>query len=215
VSAQFAGWSSADILPRLEAGHLSQAEYNACLSVAYPQKLTHADFGPGMPQGGYEAEEVRRLEHFDPRLYLDDLAALFGQMGCGVPPVRFVRHHLAHAASAYYCSGFREKALVIVADASGEVGEATTVWLGEGSTLKSLEAHRAETASLGRLYTVITEYLGFVPRSHEGHVMGSAPYGDPDRPPQPGEFIDRLPPASPLPNPTGYWLRVTPMPRRS
>jgi carbamoyltransferase len=44
-----------------------------------------------------------------------------------------VRHHLAHAASAYYLSGFDE-ALVLVADGMGET-DSITVFHGVGAHL--------------------------------------------------------------------------------
>ncbi len=86
-----------------------------------------------------------------------------------------VRHHLAHAASAYYVSGFGE-AIVLVADGMGE-SESTSILAGRGSELSPVRSYPI-SASLGILYSVVTHYLGFLPGMDEYKVMGLAPYGD-------------------------------------
>ncbi|AKG46534.1 carbamoyltransferase family protein [Streptomyces xiamenensis] len=101
-----------------------------------------------------------------------------------------VPHHLAHAASAYWLSGF-EAATVLVADGMGET-EATSVHAGEGAQLRTLRRYPIG-ASLGILYSVVTQYLGFLPGMDEYKVMGLAPYGDRGRFPQAdGELMRRL-----------------------
>ncbi|MGD9482089.1 carbamoyltransferase C-terminal domain-containing protein [Streptomyces sp. TRM70308] len=86
-----------------------------------------------------------------------------------------VRHHLAHAASAYHLSGFRD-ATVLVADGMGET-ESTSVLTGDGPDLRFARTYPV-SASLGILYSVVTQYLGFLPGMDEYKVMGLAPYGD-------------------------------------
>lgn len=86
-----------------------------------------------------------------------------------------VRHHLAHAASAFHLSGF-ERSLVLVADGMGEQ-ESTTVAVGEGKDLRILHSVPA-LHSLGTLYGAVTLYLGFSFGMDEYKVMGLAPYGD-------------------------------------
>ncbi|MGA2263625.1 MAG: carbamoyltransferase C-terminal domain-containing protein [Acidobacteriota bacterium] len=187
----FAGCDPMRVREGFECRHLHQGEYNAYLSEAYPKKLAVADFAPGMPHGGYEAEEIRRVERLDPARYLEELGAMFAILGRDLPPVVFVRHHLAHAASAYYASGFTDRTLVLVVDGAGEGGDATSVWLGEGTSLSLQEVLRAERSSIGRLYSFLTSYLGFEPWSQEGQVMGLAPWGDPERYPIPGTEVVR------------------------
>lgn len=87
-----------------------------------------------------------------------------------------VPHHLAHAASAYHLSGLRD-ALVLVADGMGE-SESTSLFSGRGGRLETLRTYPVST-SLGILYSVFTQYLGFLPGMDEYKVMGLAPYGDP------------------------------------
>ena len=92
--------------------------------------------------------------------------------------VRWVPHHLAHAASAYYTSGW-DDCLVVVMDGMGEVHGAS-VFAGHGGRLERLAAMSASD-SIGILYSVVTLHLGFEFNSDEYKIMGLAPYGDPSR----------------------------------
>ncbi|WBB56641.1 carbamoyltransferase C-terminal domain-containing protein [Verrucosispora sp. WMMD573] len=86
-----------------------------------------------------------------------------------------VPHHLAHAASAYYPSGY-EEALLLVADGMGET-ESLTVAVGTGGKIEVL--HRIPALhSIGTLYGVFTMYLGFDMMMDEYKVMGLAAFGD-------------------------------------
>jgi len=89
-----------------------------------------------------------------------------------------VPHHLAHAASAYYLSGF-DDATVLVADGMGE-SESTSIFSGHYRELRPVRAYPI-SASLGILYGIVTKYLGFMPAMDEYKVMGLAAYGDPGR----------------------------------
>jgi carbamoyltransferase len=91
-------------------------------------------------------------------------------------PVITVKHHEAHAASAFYFSGFPESAL-LTADA---VGEWATMSYGRGGP-DGIELFEEVSFphSLGLFYSTLTSYLGFEVNSDEGKVMGLAPYGRP------------------------------------
>jgi carbamoyltransferase len=93
---------------------------------------------------------------------------------------RFVQvpHHLAHAASAFYLSGF-EESLILIADGLGEVDSAT-IAVGCKENIRIVRRIPA-LHSLGILYGVFTIYLGFEMNNDEYKVMGLAPYGDPRR----------------------------------
>jgi len=92
--------------------------------------------------------------------------------------VAHVDHHLAHAASAYFTSGW-DSCLVVVIDGMGEAHGAT-IYRAEGGRLDPI--HRiSSTNSLGILYSVVTLHLGFDFNSDEYKIMGLAPYGDPER----------------------------------
>lgn len=101
------------------------------------------------------------------RLCADDLAKV---------PYREWDHHLSHAASALFCSGFDE-ALVVVSDGSGEQA-CTTIYTGHGDKLKKVKEIPLPH-SLGLFYSFITRHIGFEPFSDEYKVMGLAAYGKP------------------------------------
>ncbi|MDR1425061.1 MAG: carbamoyltransferase [Azoarcus sp.] len=87
-----------------------------------------------------------------------------------------VEHHLAHAASAYLCSGFQEKTAILGIDGKGEYATTFFGWGENGKIHKIKEFFDPD--SLGGLYGAITEYLGFDMLDGEFKVMGMAPYGD-------------------------------------
>jgi len=89
-----------------------------------------------------------------------------------------VPHHLAHAASTFYPSGFNQ-ALILITDAMGEI-HSTTLAVGRPTGIEIIKQITAPH-SLGILYGVFTLYLGFVMSLDEYKVMGLAPYGNPNR----------------------------------
>lgn len=92
--------------------------------------------------------------------------------------VRHVKHHLAHAASAYYTSGW-DQCLVLVVDAMGEA-QSVSAYRGRHGALELL-AEISALDSIGILYSLVTLHLGFDFNSDEYKIMGLAPYGDPAR----------------------------------
>ncbi|MBW8874377.1 MAG: carbamoyltransferase [Acidobacteria bacterium] len=91
-------------------------------------------------------------------------------------PILTFRHHLSHAASAFFFSGFPEAAVLTV-DGVGE-WDTTTYGRAEGTAI-DLFASVAFPHSLGLLYSTLTSYLGFAVNDGEYKVMGLAPYGEP------------------------------------
>ncbi|MGZ5189383.1 MAG: carbamoyltransferase family protein [Flavisolibacter sp.] len=90
------------------------------------------------------------------------------------PDIHFVNHHLSHACSAFFTSGF-EESLVLTIDGSGE--EVTvSVWEGKGQKLGLLKEIRTPI-SFGWFYSAFTEYIGFNAYGDEWQVMGMASYG--------------------------------------
>ncbi len=85
----------------------------------------------------------------------------------------FVNHHLAHAASAYYASGFKE-ALVITLDGAGD-GLSGSVSIGDNGNLKVVNKFRA-SASLGILYGAATIACDLRYSEDEGKLMSLAAY---------------------------------------
>jgi carbamoyltransferase len=85
-----------------------------------------------------------------------------------------VGHHVAHAASAFYPSGF-DRAAILTLDRGGDF-LSTTLGRGEGTKL-FVDREVRNPDSLGEIYTAVTWFVGFLPNSDEGKVMGLAPYG--------------------------------------
>jgi carbamoyltransferase len=90
--------------------------------------------------------------------------------------VRFVGHHLAHAASAYLAAPQATSA-VMVLDGRGErASYLAGRWDGQGLEVLST---RELPHSLGLFYEEATEHLGFKRSSDEYKVMALASYGEP------------------------------------
>jgi carbamoyltransferase len=88
-------------------------------------------------------------------------------------PLLFSAHHLSHAASAFFASGFEEAAILTI-DGVGEWATAS-IGKGKGNNIETCkELHFPN--SLGLFYSAITYYLGFDVNSGEYKVMGLAPY---------------------------------------
>ena len=151
-------------------------------------------------EAGISIEEVDEIAHgFDYRpfrdLYThDDVSAalydkvfsheaLLAQVRRDLPgfpeqKVFPVTHHLAHAASAAFTSGWDE-CLVVVNDAMGEM-ESLSVYDFHDGELEKIFSLGAND-SIGILYSLVTLHLGFDFNSDEYKIMGLAPYGDPNR----------------------------------
>jgi carbamoyltransferase len=93
-----------------------------------------------------------------------------------VPPIHYLDHHLAHAASAYRLSGF-DTALIFTADTRG-VTTSVNLGMGDKGNIDIFKSFHYFD-SLGLFYGAFTEYLGFKMGDGEGKVMGLAAYGKP------------------------------------
>jgi carbamoyltransferase len=127
--------------------------------------------------GWLYAKEPISLRQYQEVFSRKALLALVDRDLPGFPADRVhqVSHHLAHAASAYFTSGWDE-CLVVVTDGMGEMHSATVYHGRDGKLVKlhSISAHD----SIGVLYSLITLHLGFDFNSDEYKIMGLAPYGD-------------------------------------
>ncbi|MGH9693638.1 MAG: carbamoyltransferase N-terminal domain-containing protein, partial [Bryobacteraceae bacterium] len=123
---------------------------------------------PGLTQDRRASIQSRALET-QPE---EDIRLLTGYDGS----IEIVDHHLSHAASAYFFSGFQEAAILTV-DGVGE-WPTTTYNSGSGAEIKRLSSVDFPN-SLGLFYSAITAYLGFEVNEGEYKVMGLAPYGQP------------------------------------
>ena len=93
--------------------------------------------------------------------------------GFPVDRVKHVNHHLAHAATAYFCSGW-EECLVLVVDGMGEAQSASVYHARQGQLEKLCEISAKD--SIGILYSVVTLHLGFDFNADEYKIMGLAGY---------------------------------------
>jgi carbamoyltransferase len=85
-----------------------------------------------------------------------------------------LEHHIAHIASAYYCSPW-DKAAGFSYDGSGDF-VSTMMARCEGNEIEVLDRVFLPH-SLGSVYTMICEFIGYTKYGDEGKVMGLAPYG--------------------------------------
>jgi carbamoyltransferase len=125
-----------------------------------------------------------RREWWDPRLE-ETFRLRLGQVQGAVEeflgrPLKqnfhFVPHHMAHAASAYFPSGF-DRAAILSLDGIGEVA-GSFLAKAQGTRIQPVESIDYPN-SLGFLWEVISSHLGF---SHydASKVMGLAAYGNPE-----------------------------------
>jgi carbamoyltransferase len=137
---------------------------------------------------GFDYSPYKKIYDLDPasaELYRDVFSkdVLLEQVKRDLPGfpaerVNSVGHHLAHAASAAFTSGWDE-CLVVVNDAMGEI-QSLTVYHAKSGRLEKLKEISASD-SIGILYSLVTLHLGFDFNSDEYKIMGLAPYGDPSR----------------------------------
>lgn len=121
---------------------------------------------------GYRMDSKEMAYKMDAHRPEKEIREILGYEG----PIKFFEHHLSHAASSYYYSGF-DSAAILTVDGVGEWATAA-YGVGEGDRINLFEeVHFPD--SVGLLYSTITGYLGFRVNSGEYKVMGLAPYGKP------------------------------------
>ncbi len=91
-------------------------------------------------------------------------------------PVIFVDHHLCHATSAYFTSGF-ENATLVTMDGGGDGDSSHIYWVTDG---KWERVHRTSAYnSAGNYYAYVTHICGYKAQKHEGKITGLAAHGKP------------------------------------
>ncbi len=91
-------------------------------------------------------------------------------------PVRFVNHHLAHATSAYFTSGFAD-ATVVSMDGGGD-GASSHIYEVRDGRFRRI-GYTSAFNSLANYYAYMTHICGFKAQKHEGKITGLAAYGEP------------------------------------
>ena len=87
------------------------------------------------------------------------------------PKIYLIDHHLAHASSAFYTSGF-ENSFIITADLSGD-SRSTVLFYADKTGIKEINSY-SKPNSLGLFYATITQYLGFKYDNDECKTMALA-----------------------------------------
>lgn len=174
------GLKETDSLKIALTQHLPEAEY---FSFQNPNETTQ--FVANLfSDHGFDKISIRTLLkrvswYYNWSIKYRDIERLIRQHFVGVP-VHSVNHHLSHAASAFYSSGF-EDATVLVMDGAGEA-DTVTVYRGCGNRLE-LVSQTGWPHSLGIFYLFATQHLGFG-LGDEYKVMGMSAYGLPRFEPQ-------------------------------
>jgi carbamoyltransferase len=159
-----------------EAG-LAPEELDA-VAYSYDPALAPAA-GPDVTADGWEGLRT---------LYAERAPRFLSTALPGLDPaaVRFVPHHVAHAASAHLAAPYPRSA-VLVLDGRGEHASHLAGRSVDGE-LEVLAAQRLPH-SLGLLYEEVTDHLGFQRSSDEYKVMALAAYGTPSRLPELREAV--------------------------
>lgn len=111
---------------------------------------------------------------------LDDLKKIIAsELNVNISELKFkqhnVEHHLAHIASAYFISPWNECAGFSI-DGSGDFVSAMFAEC-IGNKIKVIKKIFVPN-SLGSLYTMICQFIGYKKYGDEGKIMGLAPYGN-------------------------------------
>ncbi len=163
----------------LEAGGLGPGDLDAVAYYERPEaKLDRQLWALARSAGAAEPPAGGEPARLDPGRPEREIRERLGWDG----PLLTFDHHLSHAASAFFFSGFPEAAVLTV-DGVGEWAT-TTYGLGTSEGLELFEEVRFPH-SLGLLYSTLTAYLGFRVNGGEGKVMGLAAYGRP-------RYVERL-----------------------
>ena len=117
---------------------------------------------------------------YDPEMIKNNLALILRKNGIDMDDLKFkfYPHHLCHAASAHYVSGY-EDSVVIINDGVGEVASSTLYHADKNGNFDELDNVELPH-TLGGLYASVTEFLGFRAYMDEGKTMGLAAYGQPN-----------------------------------
>ena len=107
------------------------------------------------------------------------IRSIFEFYGCKDFQIENHDHHLSHASSAYYGSGF-DDCLVVSSDGLGDNSLSGLVIEAKNNIFTPLDS-TTWTGSLGHIYSSVTTLLGYKAARHEGKITGLAAYGNPNK----------------------------------
>lgn len=116
----------------------------------------------------YIRDKDWRHDHF-----LRPCATIPALQALPIEKIHVMNHHLAHAAAAFYSSGFASSAVLVV-DGRGSDNETQSLFVADASGIKLVAS--TNTIGVGLLYAAVTQAIGFG-ILQEGKTMGLAPFG--------------------------------------
>jgi carbamoyltransferase len=111
--------------------------------------------GPGYPIG--EFDYLKLKFDFDPRKIIS------------------ISHHMAHAASVFYTSGF-DAAAVLIVDGNGSDLQTTSFFDADNGKIRYIDEYKAH--GIGAVYNAVTKGILDFGTGGEGKTMGLAPFGE-------------------------------------
>lgn len=106
---------------------------------------------------------------------LDNIPSKYLKKWFDTSKIKYVSHHLSHAAAGYYTSPYKEAAVLVI-DAIGE-WDVLTIWHGKDNNLKKIFSIKYPH-SLGLFYSAMTQSIGLKPCEEEYILMGMSAWGD-------------------------------------
>lgn len=177
----FCGWPR-KALALVPPGKYHVAISNTEWSWRNQEKRFHEYLFDGLQRGYFDIFNEYSLRYaLSSRSRVDAVPKILRELerqGIQAATLTFYEHHLCHAASAYYTSGFPE-CLVVTADGAGD-GLSATVWAvknGHWNRLCGVPVWN----SAGLMYSWVTRLAGFKISRHEGKITGLAAFGDPKK----------------------------------
>lgn len=150
--------------------------YNPAISVAGRPRAGFSEW-PGYPGYRFASNPNHLLPQLSPAEWRETQQIFLAANG-DETRLRYVTHHIAHAANAFLLSG-ETHAAVLTCDGYGERAALT---MGRADTGGIEIAKQVDFPhSIGMFYATMTQFLGFSPHGDEWKLMGAAAYGDPSR----------------------------------
>ena len=143
--------------------HETHTRIEDCRAIAQAERMAH----------GSSSRPASRRKHAERSTAQEQLHQLLR----GGPRPSHFDHHLCHAASAYYTSGF-DRALIVSLD-EGMKSQSGLVALGDGDEIRPLETLKFPD-SLGWFYTRVTELAGLRAHKDEHKLQWLSKDGEPE-----------------------------------
>jgi carbamoyltransferase len=164
---------------------MSAVTHPSVLTGQYRTRTGHDAFQDGMRALGAHGylddfkRKVHAVREHDGRPAVADWREFLQVSGLGDVPLVQMDHHLAHAAGAYWMSGW-QKALVVTCDGVGAL-KSSIVAIGTGNAIEMI-GRTFYPNSPGEFWELVTVICGFHHMKHGGKITGLAAHGNADAP---------------------------------